>query len=551
MRELDPSISVLSPVRAAPAKAAWALAFGLITALSSIGLMACSGLLIVRSSLRPPVFSLAVLMGFVQLFALSRAVARYLERLAIHDAAFHTLTSTRLAVFRAMSRLVPGGLGAHHDAEITRSAISDVDALEHLYVGVLPPLVVGAIAGIFSILLAGLIVPGAALALAAGLAIATVALPLTARRLAENPQRLLEDALQARHRLLVEVTSAPLELSTSPRLDSLLGELDVTDRTTAKVRQRLARRRGAVAAASVLVVGGTILLMTRLSAAAVNTGALAATSVAVLPLLAMAAFEVTAAMTPALGGLPEDRAAQQRLEALLSMPSAWPDPSHVVHDVATADTAELTKVVLGHDGPLAGPLDLVISPGSRIAIVGSSGAGKSTLLDALAHFTPPWAGQVSIEGAPLDELTGSQTRSRVLCVEQDPHIFSTTLAANVHLARPDSTDAEVDDVLEAVGLGARSQGQASGIAIDELGGNLSGGERQRVGIARALLSSAPIVLIDEPTEGLDEATAERVIAELDARLKDRALVIVTHRPADAAAMDEVFELSASGLARLR
>ena len=86
MRELDPSISVLSPVRAAPAKAAWALAFGLITALSSIGLMACSGLLIVRSSLRPPVFSLAVLMGFVQLFALSRAVARYLERLAIHDA---------------------------------------------------------------------------------------------------------------------------------------------------------------------------------------------------------------------------------------------------------------------------------------------------------------------------------------------------------------------------------------------------------------------------------------------------------------------------------
>lgn len=551
MPDNDLSISLFSPFKVAPRKAAWALGFGLVTALSSLGLMACSALLIVRSSLRPPVFSLAVLMGFVQLFALSRAVARYLERLAIHDAAFSTLSATRRTVFRTIRRLVPGGLGAHHDAEVTTSAISDVDALEHLYIGVLPPIVVGTVAGIVSICLAGLLVPVAATALTAGLVLTAALLPVGARRLALSPQAALERALMERHRLLVEVTTAPLELSTSPRLSALLVELASSDHAIASHRRRLAWRRGAVAAASVVTVGGTILLVTHLSAAAVSTGALAATSVAVLPLLAMAAFEVTAAMTPALGGLPQDRAAQQRLQALLALPSTWPDPPQVVHDVATADSVELSHVVIGHDHPLAGPLDLVIAPGSRIAIVGRSGTGKSTLLDALARFTPPWDGEVSISGAPIDEVTGNQVRSRVLAIEQDPHLFSSTLAANVLVARPDAQPHDVVDALAAVGLAGRSFGDPATVAIEELGANLSGGERQRVGIARALLSNAPIVMIDEPTEGLDDATARQVIAELDARLKDRALVIVTHRSADWAAMDEVFELSEGGLTRLR
>ena len=185
----------------------------------------------------------------------------------------------------------------------------------------------------------------------------------------------------------------------------------------------------------------------------------------------------------------------------------------------------------------------MISPGARIAIMGPSGSGKSTLLDALARFVPPRSGTVHLGGVDLTTLLGSQVRSRVASLEQEPHVFATDLSGNVRLARPGASEADVTWALGAAGLTQRmDRGQRESTAAGEGGLALSGGERQRVGLARILLSAAPIVLLDEPTEGLDEPTAAAVLGALCAAAGDRAIVMATHRPADAAVMDRVLVL---------
>ena len=216
-----------------------------------------------------------------------------------------------------------------------------------------------------------------------------------------------------------------------------------------------------------------------------------------------------------------------------------------------ANELVLDDLSIGHGSALLTDISLTISPGARIAIMGPSGSGKSTLLDALARFVPPRTGTVRLDGIDLATLLGSQVRGRVVSLEQEPHLFATDLVGNVRLARPGASDAEVTWALQAAGLTQRmDRGQQESTDVGEGGMALSGGERQRVGLARILLSSAPIVLLDEPTEGLDEATAATVIAAICAAAGDRAIVMATHRPADAAVMDRVLELHEGRLVEL-
>ena len=539
----DPTPTLLAPLIVQRRRTLLALAAGVLTGLSTIGLLTTSAWLIVRSAERPPVFSLTVVMGLVQLFALSRAVFRYLERLGIHDAALRTLSLTRRQVFVALARIVPGGLGGRHDAEVTTGALEDVDLLEDLYVGVLPPLVVGAVISLASVVIAGLLSPLAAVVLAAGLVVTAVVLPWCAIRAAHGPSQQIDAGRVARRSAMDDLINSSLELATSPQLGARLATLQAAQGEIRAAERSLAWRRGIVGGLSMSASVVTVAVLAVVAASAVRTGVLAASAVAVLPLLAMGAIEITSAMSPALSKLPADTAAAQRLGDLTQAPASWPDPEHPGDDVASATELELSGVSIGHGTALLADISLMISPGARIAIMGPSGSGKSTLLDALARFVPPRSGTVHLGGVDLTTLLGSQVRSRVASLEQEPHVFATDLSGNVRLARPGASEADVTWALGAAGLTQRmDRGQRESTAAGEGGLALSGGERQRVGLARILLSAAPIVLLDEPTEGLDEPTAAAVLGALCAAAGDRAIVMATHRPADAAVMDRVLVL---------
>ena len=548
MRRAELATATLAPLRSSRRRVALALALGLLTASATVTLAACSAWLLVRAAERPPVFTLTFVMGLVQLAALTKAASRYLERLATHDGAMAVLVGVRREVFAAVARLVPGTRGLGEDARLVTVATQDVDLLEHLYVGVLPPLVVATVAGAASAVLAGLLDPVSALLLAVSLVLLIV-LPVLGAVLVSSPTEQLE-AVRARRLVLVDrLAESALELSTGAGLQATVDALDAEERSCVRLEARIAAYRGAIAGSTSLVAGATVAWLALRSAHLVGSGVMDPASVAVLPLMAVAVLELAAGLVPALVAAPRDLAAAERIVNLRSARGTWPEPERAGVDVARARRVHLEDVSLGYDQAILEQVNLELRPNSRVSLAGPSGSGKSTLAKLLGRFVPPLAGQAVLsddEGAAgeLGELHGSQVRDRVLVLGPEPHLFDASLAANLRLARPGAPDSELEQAARAMGLGPRIDLDPDGLNLEvgQRGSRLSGGERRRVALARALLSRTPIVVVDEPTTGLDGSSAAEVVAALDGAMGGRALLLVSHRDADAQAMELRYEL---------
>ena len=180
--------------------------------------------------------------------------------------------------------------------------------------------------------------------------------------------------------------------------------------------------------------------------------------------------------------------------------------------------------------------DFEVGPGERLLVTGPSGSGKSTFAAVTVRFLEPAAGTLELvgSGGPIDVglLAGDDVRRAVCLCAQDPHVFDTSILENVRLARPDATDRQVASALAAAQLNGWIDSLPDGLEtlVGEHGARISGGQRQRLSLARALLADAPIVVLDEPTEHLDEATASALVADLLAATTGRTVVMITHRP---------------------
>jgi ATP-binding cassette subfamily C protein CydCD len=180
--------------------------------------------------------------------------------------------------------------------------------------------------------------------------------------------------------------------------------------------------------------------------------------------------------------------------------------------------------------PLTLPVTLDLSPGDRVAVVGPSGSGKSTLAALLLRFLDPTSGDARLGGAALEHLAPDDVRRQVGLVDDHPHVFATTVAENVRLARPGASDAEVEDALRRAHLGAWLDGLPDGLAtwLGTGHGGLSGGERARLGVARSLLADHPVLVLDEPTAHLDHPTAEALAREVLSGPRGRSVLWITH-----------------------
>ncbi|MBS42736.1 MAG: ABC transporter permease [Nocardioides sp.] len=536
----------------APARReALAVLLGSLATGSGVALTATAAWLITRAADHPPVLHLMVAIVSVRLFGLARPVLRYAERLVSHDAALRDLVDLRADVYDVLVPLVPGALGRRRGTLLT-TAVDDVETLSEERVRVQVPAWTGALVAAGAAVLAGTAAGPAALVVL----VAAVVTALSWVAVVRGTARLERAGATARADLAAEVEQLVQgvgPLVSWQALDVTLDRVDAAatraDRATARVGRLLGLARGAVLLACGLGPVATVWL--------VAPGSTSGPVLALLVLLPVALADALLPVVDAAAGVGAVREARARIDALRALtpvvsdaasPVALPEPG-TTSDSAGSDV-DLADVEAGWGAaPALRDLDLHLAPGSRIAVVGPSGCGKSTLAALLVRFLDPTAGTVRLDGTDARTATLDDVRRRVGLVDDDPYLFSSTLAENVRLARPGSSDAEVEQAVRTAGLGAWLDAQPEGLGVHLGDGqaDVSGGERARIGLARAVLADQPVLVLDEPTAHLDTTTAEQVARDvLDGAGgpdgQGRTVVWITHGTVGLDRVDDVVRL---------
>ena len=492
------------------------VALGSGAAISAAGLLAASGWLVTRAAERPPVLALLAAIVVVRALGVTRAFARYGERLAGHDAAFANLAQLRVRWYR---RLIAGA-NELPAADLLSRFVIDVDELQHRDLRVRWPVAVAATAVLTTTLLATLIHPAAGLILGSGLLTSATLVPALAHLSARHQLRRQGSARAVLVDELVEALDSAPELALAGRTQERLHRLDKASEDLTTIARRDAAAASVAQGLGTLVAGATLIgvLLAGTSLEPVWIGALA--------LLALGAFEVTAPLPEAATRAVSVRAAERRLRAG-SVRKPAPGSGLRTHP-------QLSARAIRHRPP-GGPLvldgvDLELHAGERVALIGASGAGKTVLANLLAGLTEPDEG----------EITTGETR----LAGQDAHLFATSIANNVRIGKPDATGTEIDRALRATGLGEWLDTLPDGDAtlVGEDGFAVSGGQRQRIALARGLVSNARNLILDEPTAMLDPPAARAFLHDLDRAAGPRGVLVITHAHDHLEAFDRVLEL---------
>jgi len=516
---------------------------GSLSSLSGIALTATAGWLIVKAADQPPVLTMLVAIVGVRTFGLARPALRYLERLRSHDAALALLARRRVEVYDSLVPLTPGRLGKRR-GDVLASVVDDVDATLDRALRVRLPL--------RSYLTALLVTSGVAIALspAAGAVIAvTSAVGAAAGYVIARVgcAAAEEDAVATRGLLsatVLDVAHLAGELRMWQAGSRAATEVDRIGTRLATSSRRVATATTAARAGILVSVAAGLIAAALLSGPEVSDGAISAPIAALLCLLPIALGDVALGVVEAGALVGRVRQAEARLASYAAMPPAVTEPARSRPASGDSDLSG-ERLSLGWvSRPVLTDLDLDIAEGAKVAVVGPSGSGKSTLAATLVRFIDPLDGAVSLGGVGLAELGLDAVRERIGIVDDDPHVFASTVAENVRFARPGATDVEVRTALGAAHLGPWVDELPQG--LDTLVGDghaqLSGGERARLGLARALLADQPVLVLDEPVAHLDRATAEAVAADLLDSAGGRTVVWVSHSDVGLEQMDRILDL---------
>jgi thiol reductant ABC exporter CydC subunit len=540
--------------RPAAGRLALGVLLGALALAAGVGLTTTAAWLIARASQAPPVLTLTVAVVAVRFFGIARPVLRYVERLVSHDAAFRVLADLRAQVYARLVPLAPARLGGRRRGELLAGLVSDVDAVEDLHLRVREPIAVAVLVSALCVGLGTWLLPAAGAVLAVALLVAGAVGPWAAAVAARRAESALAGTRAALSAAVVDLLRGAPDLLAMNAAGRRLAEVDALDAELTAIARRSAWATGLGSGLASLAVGAAVWGSAVLGAGAVRTGALPGVALAVVVLLPLAAFEAVAPLPQAAVLVARIRQAGRRLGALLDAPPAVHDPASPRPLPAGPFDVRLhgLRARWHPDGPaVLDGLDLDLPAGRRLAVVGASGSGKSTLAAVLLRFLDVEAGSVTLAGVDVRELAGDDLRRVVGLVADDAHVFGSTLRENLRLAHPGASDDALRAALRRVHLGDWYDGLPAGLDtwLGERGALVSGGERRRIALARALLADQAVVVLDEPTEGLDPPTAAALVADLLDATAGRSVVLITHRPEGLDRVDAVLELADGRLRR--
>lgn len=508
-----------------------------LTILAGIGLLSLSGWFITAASVAGlagagRAFNYLFASGGVRAFAMSRTVGRYAERMTTHHATFRVLARLRIWVFDMAAPLAPGRLSEMRSGDVLSRVTQDVDALDNLYLRMVAPVIAAGIAALAAGAVLAFAAPAALPAVLGVFVLSSAVLPWFAAKAGRTPgedtTRLSADARAEAGDLasgLAELKAYGADVRIIERLDAAsLGWIDA---------QRQVARLGLTNAAILaLAAPASFVLGVGLAAASGASAPLAALS----GFVAFALFEAAAPLVQAAENYGRTAASARRLRALSELEPCAKDPEtpEALPEGWEVRASGLSFTYPGRSDPVLTDLALTLPEGGRLALVGASGSGKSTLIKLLMRFYAPDSGTLTLGGAPISRLSAEDIRSRFALVDQRAELLSTTVRANLRLADPEASEDELWQALEKARAAdfVRAMPDQLTTWIGEQGGLVSGGQARRLALARAFVKKSPVLLLDEPTEGLDETTEADFLDALDRWLDEdqrRSVLIVTHR----------------------
>ncbi|MFC5527179.1 thiol reductant ABC exporter subunit CydC [Rhodanobacter ginsengisoli] len=510
-------------------------AMAVLSTLSGIGLLAVSGHFITSMALvgaGGAAINYYTPAALIRLLAILRTGGRYVERLITHEATLRVLARLRVWLFGRLVPLAPAGLGGLRSAELFSRLRVDVDALEHAYLGALIPLLVAVVVALVVLVTTMLYLPVLGLLLVLLLGLAGALLPWWTLRRGRAPgaamvahaevlRSLAADGLRGR----AELALYGAESAHAEKLAAVAGQQQQAQRQVDRLQ---AQGSAAVMLSAQLAAVCTLAF----GLPALQAGALAPPALTMLVLLALAAFEAVAPLPEAWAQLGATLASARRVFALADTPPPVIEPSSPSPPIGdnSLTIRDLRLRYAADDAWALAGVDLDLPQGRRLAVVGPSGAGKSSLVGALTRLYP-YEGSITLGGTSLADWHGDDVRARIAVVEQQPYLFDASLRDNLRLARPEASDEQLNHAIAQAQLDDYVASLPRGLDtwVGENGIRVSGGEARRIAIARALLADAPILLLDEPTEGLDAGTAARLYKALAIAMKGRSVLLITHR----------------------
>ncbi|MFS1468295.1 heme ABC transporter ATP-binding protein/permease CydC [Vibrio lentus] len=519
------------------------LAFATLSA--SIGLLTLSGWFISASAvagltIARETFNYMLPGGGVRGLAMSRTAGRWGERVVSHNATFKLLTDLRIFFFKKLAPLIPGRISNLRDADLLNRLVADVDAMDHVYLRLVSPVTVGVFGIIFLTLFLMWFDSSLGLILGSILLIMLLVWPILFYKLGKrNGGELTQNKADLRVTTLdwIEGYSELTLFGAEERYRNAILETQQKLMANQFVNANLT---GMASAALMLFNGLTLVLMLWLAADGVGGNA-PDPFIALMAFATMASFELLMPIAGAFQHLGQTLSSARRLnEVILSEPEVqFAEEKLDINKPLDITFSNVTFNYPDSERSVLNAVDLTIPATNKVAIVGQTGSGKSTLIQLLTRYWDPKKGYISIAGIELTQWNESQLRESISVVSQRVDILNGTLRDNLLIARPEATDDHLANILKDVGLEKLLENNALDSWLGDGGRQLSGGEKRRIGIARAILHDAPILLLDEPTEGLDKQTEQSIMALFEKHFEGKTVIFITHRLIGLESMDSI------------
>ncbi len=495
-----------------------ATSLGAAALVGGIGLTISSAWLITMASQHPPILVLSVSIVMVRFFGISRSVARYAERIVSHESVFRSLTALRVKLFEGLADRTSLIVQDLNSGSYVKAIVDDVERAQEYQLRVTLPRYAAFISLAFGLFLAFWIYPTLLVVLLPVMLALLLAIPSIVNKKCSSQSSAIEEIENRYAHEISDANYGITEAQIYGYKDQLLKKIHGIEEEMELAEKKLLATVRSLQVLTLLLIGtavtGTSLLMYNVQI----DSELPAVKISMAIFLPLVVFEGITNWYPNLFISGKLLRAQRSIDTLVNQ-----TPAHNVKSATSPSTFNLVidSASAAWDKPFMSPVSAAVSPGEVLIIRGKSGSGKSTLALALVGLLP-YKGSISLGGIQIRDI--SDLHQYISASLQRGHIFNTSLRENLKIANPEVTDLEIQRILTLLELDAISLDEVVG----EFGRPLSGGEAKRVGVARALLSQAPIVLLDEPTEHLDHQLAQRLETRITEECRDKSLIVITH-----------------------